>query len=84
MCWFECEPWPPATASARRDGRAFLGEWFVATRPSRRDGLYRVLGRVDDMLKVAGQWVSPGDVEETIRSVEGVADCGVGMSVPPA
>jgi benzoate-CoA ligase len=69
----------------RRDAteRAFLGEWFVTGDQAVRDedGLYRVLGRVDDMLKVAGQWVSPSDVEETIRSVEGVADCGVvGMS----
>jgi benzoate-CoA ligase len=65
--------------------RAFLGEWFVTGDRAVRgaDGAYRVLGRVDDMLKVSGQWVSPGDVEEVIRSVEGVVDCGV-VGVPDA
>jgi len=63
--------------------RAFLGEWFVTGDQAVQDedGLYRVLGRVDDMLKVSGQWVSPSDVEEAIRSVAGVADCGV-VGVP--
>jgi benzoate-CoA ligase family protein len=65
--------------------RAFLGEWFVTGDQAVRgeDGAYRVLGRVDDMLKVSGQWVSPSDVEETIRAVEGVVDCGV-VGVPDA
>ncbi len=65
--------------------RAFLGEWFVTGDQAVRseDGAYRVLGRVDDMLKVSGQWVSPSDVEEAIRSVEGVVDCGV-VGVPNA
>ncbi len=65
--------------------RAFLGDWFVTGDQAVRDesGTYRVLGRVDDMLKVSGQWVSPSDVEEAIRVVEGVADCGV-VGVPNA
>jgi benzoate-CoA ligase family protein len=65
--------------------RAFLGEWFVTGDQAMQteDGAYRVLGRVDDMLKVSGQWVSPTDVEEAIRSVEGVVDCGV-VGVPDA
>ena len=65
--------------------RAFLGDWFVTGDQAvqNEDGTYRVLGRADDMLKVAGQWVSPGDVEETIRSVEGVADCAV-VGMPDA
>jgi benzoate-CoA ligase family protein len=65
--------------------RAFLGEWFVTgdRAVQDEDGLYRVLGRVDDMIKVSGQWVSPSDVEEAIRSVEGVVDCGV-VGVPDA
>jgi acyl-coenzyme A synthetase/AMP-(fatty) acid ligase len=65
--------------------RAFLGEWFVTGDQAVReeDGSYRVLGRVDDMLKVSGQWVSPSDVEEAIRAVEGVVDCGV-VGVPDA
>jgi benzoate-CoA ligase len=35
------------------------------------------------MLKISGQWVSPSDVEEAIRSAEGVTDSGV-VGVPDA
>jgi benzoate-CoA ligase family protein len=65
--------------------RAFLGEWFVTGDQAIRDagGVYRVLGRVDELMKVAGQWVSPVDVEEIIREVDGVVECGV-VSLPGA
>jgi benzoate-CoA ligase len=65
--------------------RAFLGDWFVTGDQAVRDddGVYRVLGRVDELMKVAGQWVSPLDVEEIIREVDGVVECGV-VSLPGA
>ena len=59
--------------------RAFIGEWFrtgdVCVRDA--DGSYRHLGREDDLFKVAGQWVSPADVENALRGHPGVADVGV-------
>jgi benzoate-CoA ligase family protein len=65
----------------RRDAteRAFRGEWYVTGDQACRepDGAYRVLGRADDMLKISGQWVSPSDVEEIVRTVPGVVECGV-------
>lgn len=59
--------------------RAFVGEWFrtgdVCVRDA--DGAYRHVGREDDLFKVAGQWVSPTDVENALRSHPAVADVGV-------
>jgi len=59
--------------------RAFQGEWYVTGDQAvcDADGSYRVLGRADDMLKVAGQWVAPGEIEELILQVDGVRDCAV-------
>ncbi|MGH7899098.1 MAG: benzoate-CoA ligase family protein [Candidatus Binatia bacterium] len=63
--------------------RAFRGEWYVSGDRGSCDaqGVYRVLGRSDDMLKIAGQWVSPGEVEDVIHTVAGVRECGV-VGVP--
>lgn len=50
---------------ADRTRTTMLGEWLrtgdVFTRDA--DGSFRFAGRADDMLKVAGQWVSPTEVE---------------------
>jgi benzoate-CoA ligase family protein len=50
---------------AERTQATMLGEWLrtgdVFTRDP--DGSFRFAGRADDMLKVAGQWVSPTEVE---------------------
>jgi benzoate-CoA ligase family protein len=59
--------------------RAFVGEWFrtgdVLTRDA--DGYFHHAGREDDFFKVAGMWVTPGDVESVLLSHPGVADAGV-------
>ena len=58
---------------------AFRGEWYRtgdrAVRES--DGRYRILGRADDLMKVSGQWVGPGEVEDVIAQVAGVRECAV-------
>jgi benzoate-CoA ligase family protein len=59
--------------------RAFVGEWFrtgdVFVRDG--DGFYHHRGREDDLFKVAGMWVSPGDVEGALLGHPDVADAGV-------
>lgn len=59
--------------------RAFRGEWYVTGDRAVRDaaGAFRIVGRADDLMKVAGQWVAPGDVEDVIAAVDGVRDCAV-------
>ncbi|HTO12881.1 MAG TPA: benzoate-CoA ligase family protein [Candidatus Binatia bacterium] len=63
--------------------RAFQGEWFrtgdVMTRDA--DGFYHHAGRDDDLFKVAGQWVAPGDVEAALLAHPHVAEAGV-VGVP--
>jgi len=41
------------------------------------DGFYWYAGRVDDMLKVGGQWVSPVEVENALIEHPAVQECGV-------
>jgi len=41
------------------------------------DGYYWYAGRIDDMLKVGGQWVSPIEVENALVAHESVLECGV-------
>ena len=44
---------------------AFLGKWYVSGDMISRDadGYFTYAGRGDDMLKVSGKWLSPGEVE---------------------
>ena len=46
------------------------GEWFATGDRYERtdDGAYAYVGRVDDMLKVGGLWVSPIDMEHVLMS----------------
>ncbi|MGH2880371.1 MAG: benzoate-CoA ligase family protein, partial [Solirubrobacteraceae bacterium] len=55
------------------------GEWFATgDRFERRsDGAYVYDGRVDEMLKVGGLWVSPPDIERVLREHPAVIDAGV-------
>jgi len=41
------------------------------------DGFYHHAGRDDEMFKVAGQWVAPGDVEAALLAHPDVAEAGV-------
>ncbi len=58
---------------------SMLGEWFATgDRYERReDGTYTYVGRIDDMLKVGGLWVSPLDMEHTLMEHPRVAGVGV-------
>lgn len=58
---------------------SMLGDWFVSgDRYERReDGAYTYVGRVDDMLKVGGLWVSPLDMEQVLMEHQRVGGVGV-------
>jgi benzoate-CoA ligase len=61
---------------------SMLGEWFATGDRYERsaDGTYTYVGRVDDMLKVGGLWVSPVDMEHALMEhprVRGVGVVGV-------
>jgi acyl-coenzyme A synthetase/AMP-(fatty) acid ligase len=62
-----------------RSRATFLGEWLrtgdVLSRDG--DGFYHHLGREDDLFKVAGMWVTPGEVESVLLSHPAVAEAAV-------
>ncbi|MGH7319768.1 MAG: acyl-CoA synthetase [Candidatus Rokuibacteriota bacterium] len=59
--------------------RAFRGDWFLTGDQFRQDaeGYYWFLGRADDMLRVAGTWVSPAEVEAVLMGHPAVLECAV-------
>lgn len=58
---------------------SMLGSWFATGDRYQRDedGTYSYVGRVDDMLKVGGLWVSPVDMEHVLMEHPRVAGAGV-------
>ncbi len=42
-----------------------------------REGFYHHCGRVDDLFKVGGKWVSPSEVENALTAHEAVWECAV-------
>ena len=62
-----------------RSRATFLGDWLrtgdVFTRDA--DGFYHHLGREDDLFKVAGMWVTPGEVEAVLLAHPAVAEAAV-------
>jgi benzoate-CoA ligase len=56
-----------------------LGEWFATGDRYRvtEDGYYVYEGRMDDMLKVGGLWVSPADMETALMQHPGVREAVV-------
>jgi benzoate-CoA ligase family protein len=64
---------PEATARAKRD------EWVITGDKFTRDaaGYFHYCGRADDMMKVAGMWVSPGEVENALMGHPAVSECAV-------
>ncbi|MGA7914820.1 MAG: benzoate-CoA ligase family protein [Candidatus Acidiferrales bacterium] len=64
---------PELTARTKRDGWVNTGDKF--TRDS--DGYFHYCGRADDMMKVSGMWVSPGEVENTLLAHDAVSECAV-------
>ena len=63
---------PERTAATFTDGWVVTGDRYV-----RRDGHYTHLGRDDDMLRVAAQWVSPLEVEAVLAAHPDVRECAV-------
>lgn len=48
--------------------QAFRGEWYVSGDMLKRrpDGTFEYCGRSDDMLKVSGRWLAPGELENCL------------------
>ncbi|HET8978771.1 MAG TPA: benzoate-CoA ligase family protein [Solirubrobacteraceae bacterium] len=64
---------------------SMLGGWFASGDRYERaeDGSYAYVGRVDDMLKVGGLWVSPVDMEHVLIQHPRVTGVGVvGVTTP--
>ncbi|EYF05781.1 benzoate-CoA ligase family protein [Chondromyces apiculatus] len=68
-----------------KTGRAFRGEWYVSGDMLSRDaeGYFTYCGRGDDMLKVAGKWLAPAEVENCLLQHPAVKECAV-VGVPDA
>jgi benzoate-CoA ligase family protein len=64
---------PELTARVKQDGWVFTGDKF--TRDA--EGFYHYAGRADDMMKVSGMWVSPGEVENALLAHPAIAECAV-------
>ena len=64
---------PELTARAKRGEWVVTGDKFVRE----LDGCYQYCGRADDMLKVAGMWVSPMEVENALLGHPLVAEVAV-------
>lgn len=64
---------PELTARTKR------GEWVVTGDKFTRDaeGYFHYCGRADDMMKVAGMWVSPGEVENALLGHPMIAEAAV-------
>jgi len=62
-----------------RTRSTMLGEWLRTGDMFRQDaeGWFYFEGRADDMLKVAGQWVSPAEVEAHLTAHPAVLEAGV-------
>ncbi|MDA8070515.1 MAG: benzoate-CoA ligase family protein [Actinomycetota bacterium] len=65
--------------------KVFEGEWLRTGDTYARDaeGYYQCLGRVGDMLKASGIWVSPSEVEERLMAHPAVAQAVV-VAAPDA
>jgi acyl-coenzyme A synthetase/AMP-(fatty) acid ligase len=59
--------------------QSFRGEWLYTGDKFSvdEDGFYHYAGRTDDMLKAGGIWVSPVEIEHTLRLHEAVFECCV-------
>jgi benzoate-CoA ligase family protein len=59
--------------------QAFRGEWYVSGDMISKDadGYVTYCGRGDDMLKVGGKWLAPGEVENCLLTHPAVKECAV-------
>ncbi len=62
-----------------KTSEALRGEWFVGGDLVCRDadGYVTYCGRSDDVLKVGGKWLVPGEVESCLMGHPGVEECAV-------
>ncbi|WP_428261081.1 benzoate-CoA ligase family protein [Haliangium sp.] len=62
-----------------KSAHAFRGPWYVSGDMIQKDedGYVRYCGRGDDMLKVSGKWLAPGEVENCLLTHPAVAECAV-------
>lgn len=64
---------PEKTHAAFRDGWFRTGDVFSVD----AEGWWHHQGRGDDLLKISGQWVSPGEIEECAAGIPGVLEAAV-------
>ncbi len=64
---------PDKTAETMRDGWIYTGDRFRLN----DEGFYFFEGRVDDLIKVSGQWVYPLEVERCLAEHPSVQECAV-------
>jgi benzoate-CoA ligase family protein len=64
---------PDLTARTKHDGWVNTGDKFSRD----ADGYFYYRGRADDMMKVSGMWVSPGEVENALLGHSAIAECAV-------
>lgn len=64
---------PELTARTKRQDWVVTGDKFLRD----AEGYYQYCGRADDMLKVAGMWVSPTEVENALLGHPQVAEAAV-------
>jgi benzoate-CoA ligase family protein len=64
---------PELTARTKRDSWVNTGDKFSRD----AEGYFYYRGRADDMMKVSGMWVSPGEVENALLGHAAIAECAV-------
>ena len=64
---------PEKTVETMRDGWIYTGDRFRVD----EEGFYFFEGRVDDLIKVSGQWVYPLEVERCLAEHPDVQECAV-------
>lgn len=70
---------PDKTAETMRDGWIWTGDRLVED----ENGFFTFAGRVDDLIKVSGQWVYPLEIELALFEHPSVKECAVlGMEMP--
>jgi benzoate-CoA ligase family protein len=59
--------------------RAFRGEWYLSGDMLQKnaDGTFTYCGRADDMLKIGGKWLSPGELENCLLQHDKVREAAV-------
>jgi propionyl-CoA synthetase len=80
------KPLPPGSFRALWNDKARYDEYFLAFEGCYQtgdagvrggDGAYRVMGRTDDIINVAGHRLSTGQIEEVVAGCEVVVECAV-------